>query len=192
MLRFLIEPYFPFSPLACFSLFKTMSASVVEALWCGHLIQERLEVIEECKQWFLFHFQLCSCCSHDLEVKWVKSKTLVTLVENDLGCYSIPIPMSLFPCEQHLRELDCKPDVTLPLLILQHRQNSTAQCCFLKATLLAHDWNIKRGIYLMHTTRWIWWSDTCMTLSPSPPSRSWMYSSPPKLSFHLYYYYCNT
>ena len=148
MLRFLIEPYFPFSPLACFSLFKTMSTSVVEALWCGHLIQERLEVIEECKQWFLFHFQLCSCCSHDLEVKWVKSKTLVTLVENDLGCYSIPIPMSLFPCEQHLRELDCKPHGTLPLLILQHRQNSTAQCCFLKATLLRYITDMQKTVHI--------------------------------------------
>lgn len=116
-----------FSSCFLFSLFKTMSESVVAALWCGYFIQERLEAIEECKQCFFFHLQLCSCCSHDLEVKWVKSKTLVTLVENDLGCYSTPISISIFPCEQHLQELDSKPDLTLPLLILQHRQNSTAQ-----------------------------------------------------------------
>lgn len=54
MLRFLIETSFPFSPLASFSLFKTTSGSLVAALWCEYLIQERLEVIEESGNAFYF------------------------------------------------------------------------------------------------------------------------------------------
>ena len=81
--------------------------------------------MEEYRQCFFFHLQFCSRCSSDLEVKWLKRATVVAVAENVSGCYMYPgiyISTWIIPLKTGFYKLD----VTLPLLILQQRQNSSA------------------------------------------------------------------
>lgn len=133
----------PLSPFGPFFFFKTVSESMLLACGIGAW---------DWKGWsyggvkpFFLSPQIL-CCSRALEIKWLKGEIVAAATETVAGCYTGCNMISVFPCEYYLWKLDSKFGVTLPLPLLQHRQEVEHWPKKKKNTLLNYDWHIKSGL----------------------------------------------